>query len=217
MTKASLSAIMNVVLVGCAVLITAALVRREFFPPAAAAAPTAHDVRNWPALTGAGHTLGPDSATVRIVEFADFQCPYCAQLEPQLAALRASHPDQVAVIYRHFPIPSHKYAVAAAMASECAADQGRFEAFHDALFRAQDSIGVLSWGAFARRAGVQALDAFRQCVSSQRDKERVDRDAAAASSISALGTPTLVVNGKMLTSSAELDSVVNKALKARHG
>lgn len=210
MSKETLSTVTNVVLVGCALLVTAALVRREFFPPpiAAAAPPTIHDVAHWANLTAAGHTLGPDTATVRIVEFSDFQCPFCAQLEPQLAALRTSHPGRLAVIYRHFPLPAHKYAAAAALASECAADQGRFEAYHDALFQSQDSIGVLSWDAFARRAGVPQLATFRDCMASQRDKERVDGDAAAAASISAQGTPTLVVNGRMLGSSAQLDSVV---------
>jgi len=213
--KETLSTVTNVVLVGCALLVTAALVRREFFPPPVAAAvpPSIHEVAHWADLAARGHTLGPDTATVRIVEFSDFQCPFCAQLEPQLAALRAGHPGRLAVIYRHFPLPAHKYAVAAALASECAADQGRFEAYHDALFQSQDSIGVLSWDGFARRAGVPQLGAFRDCVVSQRDKGRVDGDAAAASSISAAGTPTLVVNGRMLGSSAQLDSVVTEELR----
>lgn len=215
MNSKALSTATNVVLVLCALAVTGLLVRRELFTPRAAAADVLKKVDHWSELAAGGHTLGPANAPVRILEFADFQCPYCAALEPDLDSLRHRYPGQVAVIYRHFPIPSHRYAVTAAQASECAAAQGRFDAFHDALFAHQDSIGVYAWKRFAETARVPDLGAFDACVAGHQFQDRVNADAAAARSISALGTPTLVVNGLLLVgSAAQLDSVVEAAVLA---
>lgn len=215
MNSKVLSTVTNVVLVLCALAVTGLLVRRELFTPRTASADVLKKVDHWTELAAGGHTLGPADAPVRILEFADFQCPYCAALEPDLDSLRSRYPGQVAVIYRHFPIPSHRYAVSAAQASECAAAQGRFDTFHDALFAAQDSIGHYAWRRFAQIAGVPDRRAFDICVGAHTFQDRVSQDAAAAHSIGALGTPTLVVNGVMLTgSSAQLDSVVEVAVRA---
>lgn len=213
--KSLLSTITTIVLTLCAVAITGILLRREFFAsPPPDQAP--HDVEHWKELAAGGHKMGAASAAVQILEFSDFQCPFCAQLEPRLHAIRAKYPAQVAVVYRHFPLDVHPHAAQAALASECAAAQGRFEPFHDALFAAQDSIGVTSWDQFARRAGIPAIDAFHACVESKQYAGKVDQDAAAALSVSAQGTPTLIVNGRMFPdapSDEQLDTEVQRALR----
>ena len=140
--KNFLSTATTVVLTLCALVLTGILVRREFFPGITATAP--REVEHWSQLASAGHTMGPANAPVRILEFSDFQCPYCARLQPTLQAIRAKYPDRVAVVYRHFPLADHPHAMQAALASECAAAQGRFERFHDILFAAPDSISLIS-------------------------------------------------------------------------
>jgi protein-disulfide isomerase len=186
----------------CALVITAAVVRREFFPaPAVAAQPDLkpRPVDNWDELAAAGQRMGPAGAPVQIVEFSDFQCPYCATFAGTLRKLRAKYPDRVAVLYRHYPIQEiHPYARTAALAAECAGQQGRFEAYHDRLFAQQDSIGSKAWERFAAEAGVGDVDTFTRCVRDERLLANVDRDAKLAEASGIRLTPSLVIDGTLI-------------------
>lgn len=196
----------------CALVITAAVARREFFPaPAAAAQPdmTPRPVDNWDQLTGPGQRMGSAGAPVQIVEFSDFQCPYCATFAETLRKVRAKYPDRVAVLYRHYPIQEiHPHARTAALAAECAGQQGRFEPYHDRLFAQQDSIGSKAWERFAREAGVGDVEAFTRCVRDERLLANVDRDAKLADAAGVRLTPTIVIDGTLIPgalSEAELE------------
>jgi protein-disulfide isomerase len=158
------------------------------------APPKPEKTSNWQAIAAAGTRMGPPTAPVTITEFSDFQCPYCRRLAPVLKELRARYPSEVAVSYRHFPIPRHQHARIAAQASECAAAQGRFEAFHDALFAQVDSIGRLPWGRFARSAGVIDATRFDSCLADSTFKGRIEADIAAGNQLGVTGTPTVLVN-----------------------
>lgn len=187
------------VLVTCAVVITGAAARREFFPPRPLGPDmSTRKVDNWEALTSAGQWLGNPRAPVRIVEFSDFQCPFCAKTHPMLEAVRRRHPDRVAVLYRHYPLDEiHPHARQAAVASECAAAQGRFGEYTTALFAQQDSIGAKPWARFAAEAGVRDAAAFDRCVATARTMANVDRDARVARETKIEVTPTLVINGTL--------------------
>lgn len=195
------STLVTGVLVTCAVLITAAVVKREFLPSATAA--PGPDLRprkleNAAALASTGQVMGRPDAPVKIVEFSDFQCPFCARAQEVIEKVRRRHPDRVAVVFRHFPLDAiHPHARTAALASECAAEQGRFHAYHDALFARQDSIGTRPWEAFAADAGLRDLPAFRQCVDSRRHAAAVERDARVAAELELEVTPSLIVNGEL--------------------
>jgi protein-disulfide isomerase len=203
-------------LVVCAALITAALVKREFFADQRAASADAVTLPRWQTLVSAGHRMGDAAAAATIVEFSDFQCPSCAAAETDLKKIREKYPHEVAVIYRHFPLDRvHPAARRAAIASECAAEQGRFEQFHDALFQRQDSIGRMPWEAFARLAGIPSLPRFSDCLASGRWEARVSRDLVTADSLQLQGTPTLLVDGRMFGGSPgfpALDQEVRQAL-----
>jgi protein-disulfide isomerase len=191
-----LSNLITAVLVVCAALVTGALVRREIFPAPSVSSP-AVTIARWETLVSAGHQMGPEQAAATIVEFSDFQCPSCAAAQSELRKLREMYPRDVAVVYRHFPLEAgHPYARRAAIASECAAEQGRFERFHDLLFQRQDSIGRMPWERFARLAGVPSRSRFADCLSARRPEARVNRDLATADSLGLQGTPTLLVNGR---------------------
>jgi protein-disulfide isomerase len=184
-----------VVLTVCAVIITALVVRREFSSPQAQPAPVRPTaVADWRGYARDGHRMGPVDAPVTIVVFSDFQCPFCGMLMSRLRQLRDVYPREVAVIYRHYPLADHPHAVAAARASECAAEQGRFSAFHDALFAAQDSIGAVGWDRFAARAGVGDLPRFEACAAATGPLAPLERDTAAARRLRVSGTPTLLIN-----------------------
>jgi len=219
MNRNLLSNLATGVLVVCAVVVTAAVVRREFFPARGGPDMRPRKVDNWQALTSAGQWLGDPRAPVRIVEFSDFQCPYCAKTHPVLEAVRRRHPDRVAVLYRHFPLdPIHPYARRAAVASECAAAQGRFAEYSDALFAQQDSIGAKPWTRFAAETGVRDTAAFARCVTGARALANVERDARAGRDTDVQVTPTLVINGTLrpgAVSEAELERLVDAAGRGR--
>jgi protein-disulfide isomerase len=201
MNRETLSKLVTTLLVGCAMVVTAAVIKREFLPSAAAAPAQDHRPRrleNAAALAATGQVRGRPEAPVKIVEFSDFQCPFCARARDVIENVRRRHPDRVAVVFRHFPLDAiHPHARTAALASECAAEQGRFHAYYDALFARQDSIGTRPWEAFAADAGLRDLPAFRQCVSSRRHAGAVERDARVAAELGLEVTPSLIVNGEL--------------------
>lgn len=195
----------------CAIVITGLVVRREL-SPASASASRSTVVRNWRTLAREGQRLGPPNAAITILNFSDFQCPYCRQLDHSLRSIRHRRPKEVAVVYRHFPLEAiHPHAFGAAVASECAAQQQRFEELHNVLYDRQDSIGALSWAAFAMRAGVADSAAFAACMVGRAAAERVRADVRAGMNLEITGTPTVVVNGVRLNgtpSQAVLDSLI---------
>ena len=194
------------------------LVRREFFPPRPSGTvenPTA--LRNWTRFADAGLRIGNPAAPVTIVEFSDFQCPACRGLAEQLETVRARHPGDVSILYRHYPLTQiHPFARQAALAAECAAEQHRFPEFHDALFRAQDSIGTTSWSTFAERAQVADIAAFARCVRTEAHAARISQDLNAGRELEVEATPTVLINGKRFTgvgAQGSLLSLVDKALR----
>lgn len=214
MNRALLSNLATAVMVACAVVVTTLAVKRELFPPAAAAQPDMRPRRvdNWERLLQGGQWMGRRDAPVRIVEFSDFQCPFCARTQPVLDAVRRRHPERVAVLYRHFPLDAiHPYARPAAAAAECAAAQGRFEPFVTLLFAQQDSLGKKGWPKFAAEAGVPDAAEFDRCVTDARTLAAVDRDAKAGADTQVQVTPTLIINGTLhpgALSEAELEKLV---------
>jgi protein-disulfide isomerase len=206
------------ILVVCATVVTAAVLRREFLEPplpAQAAGAALRQIDDWESLASEGAVMGSADAPVRIVEFSDFQCPFCRVVQETLAAVRARHPDRVAIVYRHLPLDAlHPHARAAANAVECAGEQGRFAEYHDGLFATQDSIGVRPWDRYAEEARLPDLDAFRQCVAENRYADRVERDARLAAELGLDATPSLIVNGTLYSgapSEAELERLVQAA------
>lgn len=190
--------------VGCAVIVTGLVLRREFTGDGVRIGPRGSidyqptPVENWEALVGGGRRVGSDSAIMTIVEFGDFQCPACKQFhERVLSPLMAQHPDEVALVFHHWPLPYHRHAYRAARMAECAADQGVFRGMMDVLYRWQDSLGA-DPSYFARLAQIPDTAAFGRCSSSTAPVSRVDQGMVLAEQVGGSGTPTLVINGRLL-------------------
>lgn len=218
--KETLANVLTVVLTLCAVIVTGLVVRREFFAPQPPDPSRPVEVEGWEPLARNASVLGAADAPVRIVAFSDFQCPFCARVNEGLERVRANDPQRVAIVFRHFPLEAiHPHAKAAGNAAECAGAQGRFEAYHDALFAAQDSIGKRSWDGFAQEAGVPDLAEFGRCVAEGRFAARVASDQEAGEKLGVSGTPSFIFDGKMITGAdapERLDAWVKEAL-AREG
>lgn len=159
-------------------------------------------------LHGGRSLVGFESSAVLMTVFSDFQCGFCARLARSIDSLSPALSASVFVRYRHNPRSSnHPHASAAANASECAADQGRFRAYHDALFRHQSQIGITEWTAFALQAGVGDTLRFRDCVDCLAHDSIIKRDVALAKRMSLNGTPTFLIGDILVRGAVDTDSL----------
>ena len=150
------------------------------------------------AVESNGPSLGPAEAAVTIVEFSDFQCPFCQRAIPVLKELRERYPNDVRVVYRHFPLDSiHPRARPAAEASLCAHDQGKFWPYHDKLFENSAALADDDLRRYATELEIDA-DRFERCLAERPHRETVETDLAAASTAGVNGTPAFFVNGIFL-------------------
>ncbi len=142
-------------------------------------------------------TRGPEGASVTIVEFSDFQCPFCAQSQPLLDELLNAHMADVRLVFKHFPLPSHLNARGAALAALAAQEQGQFWAMHDLLFTNRSSLERPSLVLMARKLGLD-LERFESDMDSAPLQERLERDLAHGRAAELTGTPMFYVNGRKL-------------------
>ncbi len=151
-----------------------------------------------------GHRIGPIGAKFTLIEFGDFQCPACAAYQRVLVTMRARHPTDFAVVYHQFPLSYHSLAYPLARASECAAQQDRFAAMHDVLFREQERLGVTPMADFARHAGIPDINQFMRCARHTTPVPAIERDKADGRHLGLPGTPTVIVNGVMHTTDLDV-------------
>jgi protein-disulfide isomerase len=193
--------VINVVLAIAAVAIAATFVYREFAHPSAAeltgADPSAPPryVANWKEALNAGIQIGDTAAPVKVVEFGDFECPYCRHFDSTMHAVEARYPKAVSLVFVHFPLPSHRFARPAARVAECAARQGRFAAVHDLLYEKQDSFGLKTWSSYAKDAGVPDSSGFAACAVDTTTIPRVEAGINLGRKLGVHATPTVIVNG----------------------
>jgi protein-disulfide isomerase len=149
---------------------------------------------------------GDPKAIVTIVEFADFQCPYCKQTEATLKDLLTKYPGQIKIAFRDFPLSSiHPYAEEAAEASRCAAKQGKYWEFHDALFANQDKLEQAQLRATAQQLGLDER-AFQSCLASGESKAQILQDQEDGRKAGISSTPGFFINGLPLTGAQPEDA-----------
>ena len=143
---------------------------------------------------GSSPSLGPAGARVVVIEFSDFECPYCGRASQTLAELKRLFPDSLRLVFRNFPLGQHTHARAAAEAAQCAHEQGKFWPYHDLLF---DNASALGAEALRKYAGEVALDlpAFEACLASERPKAVIEADEQAARRLELDGTPSIFIGG----------------------
>ena len=146
---------------------------------------------------GSSPTKGPDDAKVTIVEFSDFQCPYCQRGANIVEAMLKDYPDNVRLVYKHLPLAFHAQAEPAARASVAASNQGKFWDMHDLLFKNQRNLNDETYFKFAGDLGLD-VEKFKADYADPKTAEIVANDSAQAKKLGIRGTPGFFVNGVQL-------------------
>lgn len=157
------------------------------------------------------HVMGPETATLTLIEYADFQCPTCAAYAPLLSQLSSAYPDDLRVVYRFFPLQTiHPNATLAAQAAEAAGRQGKFWEMHDLLFAKQtdwnrEANAHDKFTAYAASLGLD-VEQFKTDIDSKEVKNRVAADYRSGAAARVNGTPTFFLNGEPLENPRGLDA-----------
>lgn len=164
-----------------------------------------------------GPARGPEGAKVTIVEFSDFQCPFCSRAIKTVDEVVKQYDGKVRLVFRQFPLDFHQQAAKAAEASLCAADQGKFWEYHDKLFASQQALQVAD---LKQYAGELSLDAakFGECLDSGAKAAQVNADLEAGKKVGVNGTPAFFINGVMLSGAQpieEFKSIIDEELKGK--
>lgn len=158
-------------------------------------------------VESAGHPAkGPETAPVTIVEFSDFECPFCARVVPTLEQVKKQYGDKVRIVFRQFPLAMHPHAPKAAEASLCAAEQGKFWEMHDAMFNDQRALTVDDLKAKAASLELDA-EKFNQCLDSGEMAEQVRADMQAGQKAGVSGTPAMFVNGRLVSGAVPFENI----------
>jgi len=163
-------------------------------------------------------SLGPSNAPITIVEFSDYQCPYCQVWDQQVyQQLMTSYPNKIRFVYRDLPLPMHPEAVPAAEAADCAGDQGAYWKYHDVLFTQQYGLSRSAYDHYAADLGLDSK-AFDDCLNSQHYLSKVQANASDAASAGLNSTPSFVINGRVLIGALPLSdfkAVIDEELAAK--
>ena len=181
-----------------------AVANSDFVKQAAARSRILGDPMNIP-ITGAPRK-GPAAARIKLIEFSDFECPYCSKAVAQVEAVLQAYPRDVELIYKQFPLDMHRNARMASAASLAANEQGKFWEMHDKLFansRRLSRENILAWG---KEIGLD-MPRFTADLDSGKYKAAIDRDVADGGKADVYGTPTLFVNGKRYNGAIELSAM----------
>lgn len=168
-------------------------------------------------VAATGPSKGPENAPVTIVEFSDFQCPFCSRVIPTLNQVKEKYGDKVRIVFRQYPLPFHQQAQKAAEASLCANDQGKFWQLHDAMFANQQALGVDQLKAKAAELGLNA-DSFNSCLDSGKYAAQISTDMKEGSAAGVSGTPAMFINGRFVNGAVpfeEIDAVVADELRRK--
>jgi protein-disulfide isomerase len=164
-----------------------------------------------------GPATGPEDSPVTIVEFADYECPYCVLAQKTVAEVLASYPGKIRLVYRDFPLPMHPKAPKSAEAAHCAADQGKYWEMHDRLFAAGSGLELADLKAHARAIGLDGAR-FDRCLDEGAKTQLVEMHRKAGVELGVQGTPAFFINGRLLSGSQPIDAfkrVIDQELAAR--
>lgn len=149
---------------------------------------------------GINPAKGNPDAKVTMVEFSDFQCPFCKRVLPVIEKILEEY--DIAFYYRHFPLNIHENSFNAALASACANEQGKFWDYHDILFKNQNALNVENLKTYAQEIGLDEIQ-FNNCLDSEKFKQEIKKNIIDGKALGIDGTPTFFINGKKVVGANE--------------
>jgi protein-disulfide isomerase len=174
-------------------------------PPAGASVTATPAVAAGTATVNASMIRGAVEAPVTILEFSDYQCPFCKRAQPVLERILAEFPGKVRIVFKDFPLDFHEGARPAAEAARCAGASGRYWDYHDLLFLAQPAFSRDELITYADRVGLDRT-AFSLCLDARRFSAAVEDDMAEGRALGVSGTPTFFVNGRRLVGAHPIET-----------
>lgn len=218
----SLETVFTGLLTLAALTMAGTMVRREYFPsPRSAEARSARPpeyVEGWEGILPSGIHVGAVDAPVKIVEFADLECPFCSRYHTTLANVKRQFGDSVALVFVHLPLSFHRFARPAARAVECADQAGRAMEFISVVYEKQDSLGLKPWTSYANEAGIADTMRIEACAMDVSPVPRIEEGVALSDRFGVDATPTILVNGwrfEHVPNETELVRAVNAVLAGR--
>ena len=176
-------------------------------PPRAAAAREQIDPnRRYTVNTKDAPVRGDPGAKIAVVEFSDFQCPYCSRSVQTLDQIAQTYGDRVRIVFKHLPLAMHPKAPAAHAAAEAAHRQGKFWEMHNKIFANQKEMSPEKYREYAREIGLD-LKRFDRDVADASVKQRIDTDAAEGAGLGVNGTPAFFVNGRYLKGAVPFEDI----------
>lgn len=198
MQRPTLDTLASAAVIVAAIAVVSSTLRSDRSPVRNTEEPSAF-VDDWRSILEYGVRAGDTTLPVKLIEFADFECSFCARHHPAVQQLLQEYSTSVEFVHIHLPLPQHRFAVPAARASECAHEQGRFPQMQTALYDYRDSLGFFTWRQFAQAAEVPDSALFDDCMASPRSLVRVDSGQSLGRRLRIAGTPTFVVNGHLVS------------------
>ena len=202
------------VLAVAAIAMVAYRTKQWFFSDSASSVSTPIHVEHWQHIADNGQRIGPTNARVTVVMFGDFECPFCRSAATDLNRLMTEHPATIAVVFRHYPLSFHPYAMDAARSAVCGGRQGVFQPMYKLLFDKQDSLGKKSWLQFANDAGARDSIAFSTCMTDPSVDSVIRQDSIAGDALHIRGTPGLLVNDELFLGWPGYETLKRYVIKA---
>jgi protein-disulfide isomerase len=159
-------------------------------------------------------TKGAPGATVEIVEYSDFECPFCSRANATVQKVLADYQGKVRLVFRDFPLPFHQNAQVAAEAGQCAHEQGKFWEMHDKMFANQRALTAEALKQYATELSLDTTK-FNACLDGQRFKDSVMSDHQGGSQMGVSGTPAFFINGRFLSGAQPYEAftaIINEEL-----
>ncbi|MBI4430388.1 MAG: thioredoxin domain-containing protein [Candidatus Omnitrophica bacterium] len=164
--------------------------------------------------TAGAPSRGPEGAKITLIEFSDFQCPYCGRFKSTVDRIVSEYPNDIRHVFRHNPLPMHSHAMKAHHAAVCAHRLGKFWEYRNVLFDHQNALGPSELRSYAESVGMNLAE-YDACMADASIDGKLEDDVEYARSVGADGTPTSFLNGRMLSGARpyeEVKAIVDEAL-----
>ncbi len=169
--------------------------------------------------TAGSPSIGPEDAAITVVEFSDFQCPFCGRVVGTMKQIEKEYGDDVRIVFKHLPLAMHTKAPEAHAAAQAAANQGRFWEMHDLIFSNQREMSGAKYLEYASQLDLD-IDQFKADMASADTRKRVDSDVAEANRLGVTGTPGFFINGKFTSGAkpfSEFKRIIDQQLREQQG